>query len=374
MINFLSVFPPYRGGIAKFSDSLYHTLNKTEDIKAYSFKKLYPDLLFPGTSQRNQQFRPNYALESLHSYNPFNWKTVAKQLFTTQTELFLFSYWHPFFAPAFSRILSYKQKNFPYIPALCIAHNIIPHETFPAGSHLMKRMFHKVDYIVVLSKQTEKELDEICPDCRQTLLFHPVYELPKPKQKVSELRKKFGFSVDDKIVLFFGLIRDYKGLDLLIKAMNEIDMKRRNMRILIAGEFYTNKNKYLDLIDPDKVDYYSLHDHFIPEQEMAELFTLSDLLVLPYRSASQSGVLANSIFFQLPALVSDHIGLAEHINHGETGLIFRSNDVIQLRNNILEYFDMKLKARISSNLSRLKDELSWDKFAKNLLKLTKSKK
>lgn len=374
MINFLSVFPPYRGGIAKFSNSLYQVLTKTKDIRAFNFKKLYPNLLFPGTSQYNQQCQSEYAQKLLHSYNPFNWKTAAKILFTPQTELFIYSYWHPFFAPAFSRILSYKQNFYPDIPAICVAHNIIPHETFPGGRYLLKRMLDKTDNTIVLSKQTKNELMNVCPVCEHTLLFHPVYELPKPDKSIPALRRKHGFSMHENIVLFFGLIRDYKGLDLLIKAMNKINMNKYDIRVVVAGEFYTNKRKYLSLIESDKINYYSLYDRFISEQEMAELFTISDLMVLPYRSASQSGVLANAIFFQLPAIVSNHAGLTEQIAHDKNGLVFQNNDIEHLRNSILKYFKMGLKPEFSSNLSQLKKELSWNKFAKALLASSEQKK
>nr|WP_249066853.1 glycosyltransferase [Halalkalibaculum roseum] len=203
-------------------------------------------------------------------------------------------------------------------------------------------------------------------------LFHPIYELERPEADVDQLRTKYGFHKDDQIVLFLGLVRDYKGVDILIEALNEILPKRERIKPLIVGEFYTDKSKLLDQIDGQVKDRYTIRDEFVSDKTMAELLTLSDLLVLPYKEASQSGVLANAIYFNLPALITDHPGLSEHLTHRHNGMICRPNDAQDLRYNIEAYFDEQLKEKLSRNLEPLKEELSWEKFASRLVERMQS--
>ncbi|NGP75962.1 glycosyltransferase [Balneolaceae bacterium YR4-1] len=372
MISFLSVFPPYRGGIATFSDSLYRELSLLTKVRPFGFKKLYPSLLFPGTSQKLEKSNNTYALEVFHPYQPFNWRQVAEQIMEENPDYLLYSYWHPFFAPGFRKVLQHSKKINPVLKTVGIAHNIMPHEYFPLKKYLTERLLDKTDLTVLLSEQTESDFKELHTESQYMKLFHPIYELERPEADVDQLRTKYGFHKDDQIVLFLGLVRDYKGVDILIEALNEILPKRERIKPLIVGEFYTDKSKLLDQIDGQVKDRYTIRDEFVSDKTMAELLTLSDLLVLPYKEASQSGVLANAIYFNLPALITDHPGLSEHLTHRHNGMICRPNDAQDLRYNIEAYFDEQLKEKLSRNLEPLKEELSWEKFASRLVERMQS--
>lgn len=367
MISFLSVFPPYRGGIAKFSDSLYRQLNLQTEISPFSFKKLYPSLLFPGTSQTLEKGTQDYASRIFHPYQPLNWNKTADRILADNPDCILYSYWHPFFAPAYNKVLSRCKKKKPSLVTVGIAHNIMPHEYFPFKKYLTEKLLDKNDLTVLLSEQTEGDFLKLDTSSAYKKLFHPIYKLDKPSQNNAELRKKYGFEENDRIVLFLGLIRDYKGVDLLIEALNHIDLDSTNIKPFIVGEFYTNKAALLDDIKEEYRDLYTIKDEFVSDKAMGEILSISNLLVLPYKKASQSGVLANAIYFNLPSLVSDQPGLREHLIHGYNGLIFKANNARDLQNNIHTYFEENLQKKLSRNLEPLKRDLSWEKFGHKLL-------
>ncbi len=372
MISFLSVFPPYRGGIAKFSDSLYRELNKQTGAKAYNFEKLYPWLLFPGSSQTLEEAGREYEPRIFHPYNPLSWDRTASQLVDDGTDCLIYSYWHPFFAPAYTRVLHQCRKRKPDITSVCIAHNIVPHEAFPFKRSLTRRMMGATDLAVLLSGQTEEEFLNLGLSTGHTKLFHPIYELDPPEDSPAQLKEKYGVAEEERIVLFMGLVRRYKGVDLLIEALNGMNLEKQRIRPFIVGEFYTDKQELLDEIKEEHRDRYTVIDEFVPEEAMAEILSMADLMVLPYRTASQSGVLANAIHFNLPSLVSDQPGLTEHIEDGKNGLVFRTGDARDLRRNIETYLENDLKTELSGNLARLKEELSWPEFTRRLLESVES--
>lgn len=370
MIAFLSVFPPYRGGISTFSDYTFRWLDQSAEIKAYNFFRLYPDLFFPGKSQKVEFDESTiYAEPILHSYNPFNWKKVARTILADDPECLLYSYWHPFFAPAYTKVIKTLKKKKPDLKVIAIAHNVLPHEAFPLQEYLVNKLFSYTDEIVLLSSQTEMELHSFTGDIQATRLFHPVYIQNYPTEPKEDLREKYGFEPDDHILIFFGLVRPYKGLDIFIEALNDLPLKELKIRPLIVGEFYTDKQHLLNKIDTSSLDQYMVIDRFVSDRVAAELLYISDAMVLPYRSASQSGVLSNAINFDLPVIVSDLPGLSEHLSHKESGLIFDTGNPDALKQQIKYFVTEKVKQPMSQEISKLKDELSWQKFAGKLLSL-----
>ncbi len=367
MISFLSVFPPYRGGIATFSDALYNELKVQTVVKPFGFKKLYPKLLFPGTSQTLSEEQKEYATPVFHPYQPLNWHMAADKILESQPDVFLYSYWHPFFVPGLSRLINHIQKKDASIKTAGIAHNILPHEYFPLKERLVRNLLIRTDLTVLLSSQTERDFQSLKTDSASLKLFHPIYKLPEPSAGGTELREKYGFRENDKVVLFMGLVREYKGVDLLIEAMNSIHTDGYDIKVMIVGEFYADKASLLEMIKPNYKNHYTIIDEFVPEQKMSDILSLANLLVLPYRKGTQSGILANAIHLRLPALVSDLPGLSEHITHRENGLVFRAGDAQHLRQKIKEYFQDDMKDKLSANLTRLKEELSWKKFGQELL-------
>ncbi|MGM0589924.1 MAG: glycosyltransferase [Bacteroidota bacterium] len=367
MIAFLSIFPPYRGGIATFSHYLYQHLAERVPVHAYNFSKLYPDLFFPGKSQTLEFDDPRYALPVLHSYNPFSWKRTAQKILESDPEVLIYSFWHPFFAPALWRTMKHLRSKKPSLKTICIAHNVIPHEPFPMQKWLTQKLFDQTDEVVLLSSQTEHEYRSLHCDKPFHHLFHPVYEQPWPSNQRSTLREQLGFGEHEIVVLFFGLIRDYKGLDVLIDALNMTDLKELNIRPVIVGEFYTNKQKLLDRIDSHDLDRYTIVDRFVKDEKAAEYLYAADIMVLPYKSASQSGILSNAINFHLPVIVSNLPGLTEHITHNENGLIFETNEPGSLHDMIVYFANETDPRHYQRQMAHLKEELSWTTFAKQLV-------
>lgn len=370
MIIFLSVFPPFRGGIARFSDYLYRNLQTAATVETVNFKKLYPPLLFPGTTQYdNKPDHAAYASALLHAYNPFNWRQTAREIAARKPDVLLLSYWHPFFIPAFSKVIRHVKKQRPHLKTVTIAHNVVPHERFPFSAALMKSFFGKNDTVITLSSQTEQEFEALGVKTKSVKLFHPVYESEYPIEDRTALRKKYGFKEDDRIILFFGLVREYKGLDVLIEALNGINLKQENIKVWIAGEFYDDKNKYISLIRPELLDSYTITDRFVTNRESAEIMSVADLLALPYKTASQSGVLADALNFTLPAVVSDHPGITEYLTDGVSGLIFENKNTSMLKDKINIFINNNnLQENIKLNLTVLKAQLSWKAFTEELNK------
>lgn len=371
MISFLSVFPPYRGGIAKFSDYLYRSLSDKAEVKAYNFRKLYPDLLFPGKSQTITFRRARYALPLLHSMNPFNWKISAEKIAEKNPGTIIYSYWHPFFSPSLLLTIRKVKKLVPNVKVACIAHNVLPHEYFPFQLQLSGKLFDETDHVILLSQQTKLEYDSFMNNNRAVQLFHPVYNHPIPSENQATLRNRYGLRSDSTIFVFFGLIRQYKGLDLMIKALNKLNLKERNIQPLIVGEFYTDRQKLLSLINHNHLSEYKIIDRFVSEQEAAELLTLSDAMILPYRTASQSGVLSNAINFELPVIVSDLPGLKEYITPNKNGIIFKRNSIDELSKALIEFSESKSKMEMRRHMQDLKHNLTWPRFSNKLLEIIK---
>jgi len=369
VIIFLSVFPPFRGGISRFSDFLFKTLSKNTEIKAYNFKTLYPELLFPGKSQFEDEPSQDYSDRILHSFNPLNWNHAGNQISKEKPESLIISYWHPFFLFAYAQMIKNVRKNSPNTKIVSIAHNILPHERFPFSKQLMKWFFKKNDLVVTLSEQTESEFKSLNSDTQCLKLFHPIYETAKPTISEFDLRKKYGFEEQDNIILFFGIIREYKGLDVMIEALNKLALAEHKIKPFIVGEFYDEKDKYLKIIKPEDSTRYTIIDRFVTTEESSEIFSISDLLILPYKSASQSGVLADALNFNLPSLVANHAGLTEHIQHGENGLIFESENSAELSSTIKDFFSKNVfQKNIKLNITTKKDQLTWLRFTSQLLK------
>jgi len=370
VISFLSVFPPFRGGIADFSHYLYKELEKISTIRAYNYKNLYPDLLFPGKTQFAEENNADYAIPLLHSYNPLNWRHSTRILSKDNPDLFIYSHWHPFFAPSNSYILNHLKKLNPDIKIAGILHNVIPHENFPFQRTFLTSLFRKTDYPIVLSEKTLNEFRALNLPPAPHKLFHPVYDQPAPDKPRSALRTELNISDDETVVLFFGLVRKYKGLDILIDALNGLDLEELKIRPLIVGEFYVNQNELLGRIKADHKNRYIIIDRFITKHEVAKYLSISDVMVLPYRSASQSGILSNAINFKLPVIISNLPGLMEHVEENKTGLTFEKENVEDLRDKIKRFQSDNLAPQFRPNLEYLRNKLTWKIFKDRLLDIT----
>lgn len=365
-IAFLSPFYPYRGGIAQFSDSLFEELNKTNHVKAFSFSRQYPKFLFPGTSQfvpHTDQGKNINAERVLDSINPFTFGKTARLISEYLPELAIISYWMPFFAPSLGRVAKKLRKR--GIKVISILHNVTPHESRFGDKALSKYFLKQNDGVVVLNEKSRSDLLSFKPDIKHIVHPHPFYTHYGNKIRQEEARKKLNIFEDMKVILFFGLIRDYKGLNILIDALKILD---ESYFLIIAGESYESFEKYENRIKELKLEKrVKLSVSYIPDVDVPLYFSASDVCILPYKSGTQSGITGISYHFDLPVIVTDVGGLKESVEDGKTGLVVGGPSPLSLALAIKMYFDENMKKRFAPNIAEYKKEHSWKNLAEDII-------
>ncbi len=369
-IAFLSPFYPFRGGIAQFSDSLYISLSQYAEVKAFTFTRQYPKLLFPGKTQFVSESDMNRNIpvtRVLDSINPGTYCKTAKEIIKFNPDVVLMSYWMPFFAPSFGKVAGLLRKK--GIKVIAILHNVIAHEKRLGDELLTKYFFNRCDGFVLLNKASEKDLLSLKPDAKYIIHSHPLYDHYGSKIDTITARNLLGVPADKKTVLFFGFIRDYKGLDILIDSFKELD---DSYHLLIAGEVYGDFRKYEEQISRlGLAGRISLHVKYIPETEIPLYFSASDVCVLPYRTATQSGIIGMSYHFDLPVIVTNTGGLAEMVEENKTGLIVQEADSREIAEALRKYFSGDVKAKFTPNILNYKASHSWGNLSESLMELVK---
>jgi len=368
-ITIVSAAYPLRGGIAHFAGLLFKELINYFDVDVITFKRQYPSLLFPGKTQLESgdsvdQIPTSVVLDSI---NPLNWIKVGRKIRNAEPKVLILKYWMPFFAPAYGVIAKIVKKN-GKTKILAICHNIIPHEKKPGDLTLTRFFFTSVDYFILLSNNVKDDLLSIVHNPKYKVLFHPVYSnFGDPVTKT--VAKKYLEIKGEKNLLFFGFIRDYKGLDVLLEAI-AILKSRLKFKLIIAGEFYSNEAKYLKLIDKLELkDWVILHSDFIPQNKVKYYFSACDVVVLPYKSATQSGIVQIANNFNKPMISTNVGGLSEVIKDGETGYLVEKEDPQQLADAILKYYNENKEKEISDKIRIERENYSWNKFAKGMMEL-----
>ena len=312
---------PYRGGLASIMETMAREyMRRGHEVAIYTFRVQYPSLLFPGKSQYVDAPAPDdLRIERVvNTVNPLNWIAVGRRLRRERPDMVLMKYWTPFMAPCFGAIARIARGN-GVTRVICQIDNVEPHE-----HHIVDRPFNRyflgaVDGFVYMSEQVHGELKAYTS---APMLFspHPMFENFGEAVDRAEACRRLGLDPDIRYMLFFGLIRDYKGLDLLLRAW--ASARPEGYRLIVAGEFYASREKYVSLIDESGLrDEVALHDRFIPDEEVRYYFSAANCLVLPYRSATQSGVTQIAYNFSLPMIVTDVGGLPEIVPDGRTGLV-----------------------------------------------------
>ncbi len=368
-ITILSPAYPFRGGIANFTNILASELLKNNDVQIITFKRQYPKLLFPGKTQYEVSGNKLNIKSSqlLDSINPLNWFNVGKKIKSDKPDILIFSFWMPFFAPAFGTIAKIVKKN-NHTKILSVCHNVIPHETKPGDLSFTKYFFSKVDYFILLSQKVKNDLLRIRPNAKFKVLFHPVYSsFGKPVDK--EAAKEYLNLNYPKIILFFGLVREYKGLDVLLKAMSLIKQSS-NVKLVIAGEFYQEKKIYDDLIEKYHIsESVDVIDKFIDSEEVKYYFSAADAVILPYKDATQSGIVQVAVNFGKPLIGSNVGGLGEIIKDGQNGYLIEKNNPEQLADAIVKFYAENKETEFMQNIKKEAENYSWTKFVNELLAL-----
>lgn len=361
---------PLRGGIAALNERLAKALQaEGHKVEILSFAYQYPDFLFPGTSQRSDAPPPENLLihSELHSLKPLNWWRVGNRYAARHYELAIFRFWIPFMAPCLGTVARCLRKT--NTPVVAIADNIIPHEK-RIGDTLMTRYFLSAcDAFLTMSRAVLQDLRRFEPSKPAVYSPHPLYDSYGSPLSKQEARQRLGLATDARIVLFFGLIRAYKGLDILLEAMADERLATRRVQLLIAGEPYENLNKYTSLITQLNLQSRIIaHWHFIPQHEVATYFCAADIVAQPYKTATQSGVTQIAYYFERPMLVTNVGGLAEIVPHGKVGYVTPVHPRA-VADALVDFYDHQRQAQFQTCIAQEKQKYDWSYFISNLLSL-----
>ena len=364
-IAILSCFHPYRGGIAQFNANLYEELGKEHDVRAYNFSRQYPDLLFPGKTQYVTPEDEAVSIEAealLDTANPFSWGRTARAIRRWGPDVLIVRYWMSWFAPSLGWVVRHAGKD---CKAVGILDNVIPHERHWFDTPLTRWFLKGLDGAVTLCEEVSRDLLALRPDIPHTVLPHPIYTHFGEKLPQDEAQRTLGLQPGRKTLLFFGLIRKYKGLDILLQAFDLLD---DSYQLVIAGEPYGSFEPYRQLIDAGR-DPGSIHvfPEFIRDSEVKRYFSAADLTVLPYRSATQSGISSVSNHFEVPMVVTDVGGLKETVGDRGTGIVCEEGTPACVADAIRRYFsDPALQERLRQGIRAEKERLSWSRFCHDL--------
>ncbi len=368
-IAYLSTFYPYRGGISQFNALLYRTFEKNNEIKAFNFTRQYPDFLFPGQTQyvtSSDSVDKIDSLRLLDSVNPLTYVNTGRVIRGYNPDLLLMKFWMPFFAPSLGYVSGRIRKKCK-AKSIAILDNVIPHERKPVDLMLIRYFLKKMDGFIVMSSTVEKELLSLFPDAKYVLKPHPIYEHFGRSIDKSDARKKLKLPENKNIVLFFGFIRDYKGIDELLRSFSRLP---EEFHLVIAGEVYGNFDKYQAIIDDLKLsEKVTLCIRYIDDSEVPAFFSAADVCVLPYKSATQSGIVQIAYNFNLPVIATDRGGLSEMISDNKTGLIIPFSEPALIADKIEEYFSKNYYSKFSKNIQSIRDEYSWQAFADAIMQL-----
>ena len=362
----LSCFHPYRGGIAQFNECLLNELGKENIVKAFNFKRQYPEFLFPGKTQYVAGGAVSALADSsavLDTANPFSYASAARAIREWEPDILILRYWMSYFAPSLGYVARHVGKN---CKVVAILDNVIPHERRFFDTPLTKYFLGGCDGFITLCGAVREDLLKMKPDARCKVIPHPLYSHFGEKRPRGKALEELSLPDDGKkTLLFFGLIREYKGLDILLEAFGKLG---EDYRLIIAGEPYGSFGKYEKIMErlPNR-DAIHLFPDYIPDSRVAVFFSAADAVVLPYRSATQSGISSVAYHFEVPMIVTDTGGLKETVGERGTGLVAPVCTPEAVEREIRRYFgDPGLRDRCVSAIRSEKDRLSWGSFCKEL--------
>ncbi len=365
---------PLRGGLASYDERLAKAyMDQGYETTIYTFSYQYPAFLFPGTSQYSAEPAPeNISIKvKINSVNPLNWIAVGNELKNIRPDYVVVRYWLPFMGPCLGTILRRIKKN-RHTKIICIADNIFPHEKRFGDKIFTKYFLQPVDGFITMSQKVLEDLHQFAKDKPAQFVPHPLYDNFGEKISKEEARKKIGINNEDKVLLFFGFIRKYKGLDILLEALKVLnsEFKIENLKLLIAGEFYEEEKNYHDLLnDPAIKGNLILNTHFISDSEVKYYLCAADCVVQPYRNATQSGVTPLAYHFEIPMIVTNVGGLPSLVPDKKVGLVAEPNPE-SIAQKIKEYFELG-EAFFLPQLREEKKKYSWKNMTEAILNILK---
>ncbi len=368
---------PLRGGIAHYVGLLWKHFSREHEVTVVTFSRQYPKFLFPGKSQE-ESGDAGIPLESrrwIDSINPFSWIAAGWKVRRLRADLILFKFWMPFFAPCYgvvAAIARWGRKT----KAVFIDDNVIPHEKRPGDKLLTRFAFRFVDGHVVQSEAVRRDLLEWQPNATWTLLPHPVYEIfgeesgrEEARARLNAFLPELALAPRENILLFFGYVREYKGLHVLLDAMPEI-LRRVRARLLVVGEFYQDAVAYREQARRLGIERdVFFHSAYVPNEQVGMFFSAADVLTLPYLSATQSGIIQIAYNFHRPVIATDVGGLAEVVRTGKTGYIVQPRDASALAEAVARFFAENRFDEFRANVIEEKKKYSWEHMTRGIEEL-----
>lgn len=359
---------PFRGGIATTNERLaqeFTTLGFSVEIETFTLQ--YPRFLFPGKTQFSEKPAPENLKISrtINSVNPVNWLNVGRRIGKEKPDLVIIRYWLPFLAPALGTVAARIKRN-RHTKIICLADNIIPHEHRPGDRMLTNYFLQRIDGLVAMSKSVLDDGKSFRRNLPVGFCPHPIFDTYGETLSPDVAKKKLKLDLDYSYLLFFGFIREYKGLDLLLRAFADERLRKFRVKLLIAGEFYSNPEPYLNLIKELKLETaIELRTEFIPDDEVNLYFSAADMVVQPYKSATQSGVTQIGYHFEKSMLVTNVGGLPEIIPHGRIGYVVNP-DSQEIADALLDFYENKRRPVFERNIQEEKKRFSWENMVRTI--------
>lgn len=357
---------PYKGGIAHYTSLLCNALRKKHEVEMVTYKMQYPRFLFKREQKdySNTGFKIDDAKYWINTANPFNIVRCGKKIKKYKPDAVIIQWWHPYFAPCYI-ILSKVLKK---IPIVFTCHNVFPHERFPLDRFLTKMTLKQGSGFIVQSKMDESDLLSIKPEANYVVTPHPTYNAFKMKNMTKRTaRELLGMEMQTPMLLFFGFVREYKGLGYLLDAMPLIREKCSDVQLWVVGDFGDEREEYLKKIEKNDIqDCVKLVEGYIPDQEVEKYFAASDLVVLPYISATQSGIVQIAYGFEKPVVVTNVGGLPDVVQNRQTGYVIPSRSKENIAKAVLEFFQTGNQIDWTDNIRKKAKEFSWERMVEKI--------
>jgi len=358
---------PFRGGISHYNTILCESLLKKHEVISISFTRLYPRFLYPGKNQKDHKSKKKIKIKAVYlidSVNLFTWFKTFMFIKQKKVDLVIFHWWTPFFSLPFYTICKCI-KLFTNIKTLFVCHNVTPHENKLIDKFLIKIVLTNSDFFIVQSKDEFHNLKKLFPRATVEVVYHPTYKL-FDFNSITKNEAKKRLKLTNNVILFFGFVREYKGLRYLIDAMQKV-RKEIDVTLLIVGEFWENKNRYLKLIKKYGIENnVKIVDEYVRNEDIGLYMASADVVVLPYLSATQSGIIQLAYGFNKPVITTDVGGLPDVVENGKTGYVVESRDSDALARAIIRYFKYKKEKEFEKNIKKINYKFSWNTIIKTI--------
>jgi glycosyltransferase involved in cell wall biosynthesis len=358
---------PFRGGISHYTTLLYRHLKARHPVLFISFKRQYPRFLFPGRTDRDpsgEKICGDRVLRLIDPMNPFTWVRAASEIIRFKAELVILPWWVAFWSPQFWTIATLV-RHVSKAKILYLCHNVVAHESGRIDRVLTKRVLRTGDFFVVHSEEERQRLLGMFPAATVRRNPHPTYEVFNYRSVASEpVRKEYGLK--GNVILFFGFVREYKGLRYLIEAMPQV-RKEVEATLLVVGEFWKDKGKYLRLIKERNLESaIVVVDRYVPNEEIGRYFSVADLVVQPYLSATGSGVIQTAFGFNKPVVATRVGSLPEMVTEGKTGFLVPPRNPDELARAVVRFFRENKAGAFREHIERERHRFSWERMVETI--------